>query len=118
MVIQGQIEARPVLPLALSYDHRLLDGAAAGAFLGPMARCRALHSGRALYGSAADQALLQVAWICRRISRQAAGPHHGDWFQTTDARCAGFRARSVVGGIYAPMLLDRERWFKWAHRTP
>lgn len=34
VVMQGQIEARPVLPLALSYDHRLLDGAAAGAFLG------------------------------------------------------------------------------------
>ncbi len=34
VVVQGQIEARPVLPLALSYDHRLIDGAAAGAFLG------------------------------------------------------------------------------------
>lgn len=34
VVVQGQIEARPVLPLALSYDHRLLDGATAGAFLG------------------------------------------------------------------------------------
>ncbi len=34
LVVQGQIEARPVLPLALSYDHRLIDGAAAGAFLG------------------------------------------------------------------------------------
>jgi pyruvate dehydrogenase E2 component (dihydrolipoamide acetyltransferase) len=33
VVAQGQVEARPVLPLALSYDHRLLDGAAAGAFL-------------------------------------------------------------------------------------
>ena len=27
------IVARPILPLALSYDHRLLDGAAAGAFM-------------------------------------------------------------------------------------
>jgi pyruvate dehydrogenase E2 component (dihydrolipoamide acetyltransferase) len=27
------IVARPILPLALSYDHRLLDGAAAGAFI-------------------------------------------------------------------------------------
>ncbi|MFN8455247.1 MAG: dihydrolipoamide acetyltransferase family protein [Anaerolineae bacterium] len=34
VVAQSQIEARPVLPLALSYDHRLIDGAAAGAFLG------------------------------------------------------------------------------------
>ncbi|MCC6677402.1 MAG: DUF4965 domain-containing protein [Phycisphaerales bacterium] len=28
-----------------------------------------------------------------------------DWYSTTDARCIGFRARSVVGGIYAPMLV-------------
>jgi pyruvate dehydrogenase E2 component (dihydrolipoamide acetyltransferase) len=34
VVVQGQVEARPVLPLALSYDHRLIDGAAAGAFVG------------------------------------------------------------------------------------
>jgi pyruvate dehydrogenase E2 component (dihydrolipoamide acetyltransferase) len=33
MVVDGQIEVRPVLPLALSYDHRLIDGAAAGQFL-------------------------------------------------------------------------------------
>lgn len=33
VAVQGQVEVRPVLPLALSYDHRLLDGAAAGEFL-------------------------------------------------------------------------------------
>ena len=33
VVIDGRIEARPILPLALSYDHRLLDGAAAARFL-------------------------------------------------------------------------------------
>ncbi|MEW5957105.1 MAG: dihydrolipoamide acetyltransferase family protein [Chloroflexota bacterium] len=32
-VVQGQVEARPVLPLALSFDHRLIDGALAGRFL-------------------------------------------------------------------------------------
>ncbi len=30
---QGTIIARPTLPLSLSFDHRLIDGAAAGAFL-------------------------------------------------------------------------------------
>lgn len=30
---QGRVEIRPVLPLALSYDHRLIDGAVAGQFL-------------------------------------------------------------------------------------
>jgi pyruvate/2-oxoglutarate dehydrogenase complex dihydrolipoamide acyltransferase (E2) component len=32
--VQGQVEVHPVLPLALSYDHRLIDGAVAAAFLG------------------------------------------------------------------------------------
>jgi len=34
VAVQGQVEVHPVLPLALSYDHRLIDGAAAAAFLG------------------------------------------------------------------------------------
>jgi pyruvate dehydrogenase E2 component (dihydrolipoamide acetyltransferase) len=33
IVHQGQIIARPMMPLALSFDHRLIDGAMAGAFL-------------------------------------------------------------------------------------
>ncbi len=33
VVAQGQVVIRPVLPLALSFDHRWLDGAAAAAFL-------------------------------------------------------------------------------------
>jgi pyruvate dehydrogenase E2 component (dihydrolipoamide acetyltransferase) len=33
IVQQGQIIARPMMPLALSFDHRLIDGAMAGAFL-------------------------------------------------------------------------------------
>jgi pyruvate dehydrogenase E2 component (dihydrolipoamide acetyltransferase) len=33
VVVDGQVAARPTLPLALTFDHRLLDGAAAGAFL-------------------------------------------------------------------------------------
>ncbi len=33
IVQQGEIVARPMMPLALSFDHRLIDGAMAGAFL-------------------------------------------------------------------------------------
>ena len=33
VVRDGQIEPRYMLPLSLSYDHRLVDGAAAGRFL-------------------------------------------------------------------------------------
>jgi pyruvate dehydrogenase E2 component (dihydrolipoamide acetyltransferase) len=34
VVVEGEIAVRPILPLALSYDHRLIDGAASGQFLG------------------------------------------------------------------------------------
>jgi len=40
-----------------------------------------------------------------------------DWYQTVSGRCQGFRARSVVGGIYAPLLRDRAVWQKWARRA-
>jgi pyruvate dehydrogenase E2 component (dihydrolipoamide acetyltransferase) len=39
VVVEDQVVARPMLPLALSFDHRLIDGAAAGQFL---ARLKAL----------------------------------------------------------------------------
>lgn len=34
VVRHGAIVARPIMPLALSFDHRLIDGALAGAFMG------------------------------------------------------------------------------------
>lgn len=34
IVQQGAVLVRPIMPLALSFDHRLIDGAMAGAFLG------------------------------------------------------------------------------------
>lgn len=34
VALKGKVKIRPILPLALSYDHRLLDGAAAAEFLG------------------------------------------------------------------------------------
>lgn len=30
-----------------------------------------------------------------------------DWYSTVDGRCIGFRARSVVGAVYMPLLLER-----------
>ena len=38
VAVQGQVEVRPVLPLALSFDHRLLDGAAAAKFMAHLKR--------------------------------------------------------------------------------
>jgi 2-oxoglutarate dehydrogenase E2 component (dihydrolipoamide succinyltransferase) len=33
MVVDGQVEVRPMMYLALSYDHRIVDGAEAVGFL-------------------------------------------------------------------------------------
>lgn len=39
-----------------------------------------------------------------------------DWYQTTDGKVVGFRARSVVGGVFMPALMDSKLWAKWAGR--
>ena len=39
-----------------------------------------------------------------------------DWYETKTPRRSGFKARSVVGGVFLPMLADAGLWKEWAGR--
>jgi hypothetical protein len=40
-----------------------------------------------------------------------------DWYEATDAKMVGFQARSVVGGVFIPLLAHGDLWSKWAGRA-
>lgn len=58
-----------------------------------------------------------VAPIQRFVNESPSRVPLTDWYWTTDARQAGFQARSVVGGVYMPLVANADLWKKWREKA-
>jgi Domain of unknown function (DUF4965)/Domain of unknown function (DUF5127)/Domain of unknown function (DUF1793)/Domain of unknown function (DUF4964) len=54
-----------------------------------------------------------IAPLGRFINESPSRVPLTDFYGTTDGKQQGFQARSVVGGVYLPMLAKEELWHKW-----
>jgi hypothetical protein len=58
-----------------------------------------------------------IAPLQRFINESSSRVPLSDWYSTTDAKQAGFQARSVVGGVYIPLLANPDLWKKWSSKA-
>lgn len=68
-----------------------------------------------LTGNRADFEAL-VAPVYRWVNTTSSRVPLTDWYDTKTGVQSGFQARSVVGGVYLPLLSNRAMWTKWAAR--
>jgi hypothetical protein len=58
-----------------------------------------------------------IAPLQRFINESPSRVPLTDWYSTTDGKQAGFQARSVVGGVYIPLLATPDLWSKWSSKA-
>jgi hypothetical protein len=58
-----------------------------------------------------------IAPLRRFINESPSRVPLTDWYSTADGKQSGFQARSVVGGVYIPMLANPDLWKKWSSRA-
>jgi hypothetical protein len=54
-----------------------------------------------------------IAPLRRFINESPSRVPLTDWYWTLDGKQTGFQARSVVGGVYIPLIAHAEMWKKW-----
>src|SRR5262249_2088128 len=57
-----------------------------------------------------------IAPVVRWVSATPDRSPLTDWYFTDTGKKRGFTARPVVGGVFLPLLGDRETWRKWITR--
>jgi hypothetical protein len=58
-----------------------------------------------------------IAPLQRFITESPSRVPLTDWYSTADAKQSGFQARSVVGGVYIPLLANPDLWNKWSSKA-